>query len=114
MRTLYQLNLISNKRNEREECKSIINILESFDFLVLVTFFLLFEIINPVSTALQYENNDLQKSSILLSNLLNRLCQLRNQNSFNSLLNESKDSAKEWGVTTVFKNSRRKITKRFF
>nr|CAI5839375.1 unnamed protein product [Callosobruchus analis] len=115
MKTLYQLNLISNKKDEREECKSIINILESFDFLVLVTFFSsLFEIINPVSTALQHENNDLQKSSILLSNLLNRLCQLRNQNSFNGLLNESKDLAKEWGVTTVFKNSRRKITKHFF
>nr|CAI5869191.1 unnamed protein product [Callosobruchus analis] len=115
MKTLYQLNLISNKKDEREECKSLINILESFDFLVLVTFLSsLFEIINPVSTALQHENNDLQKSSILLSNLLNRLCQLRNQNSFNSLLNESKDLAKEWGVTTVFKNSRRKITKRFF
>lgn len=39
MKTLYQLNLISNKQNEREECKSIIKILESFDFLVLVTFF---------------------------------------------------------------------------
>nr|CAI5836909.1 unnamed protein product [Callosobruchus analis] len=39
MKTLYQLNLISNKKDEREECKSIINILESFDFLVLVTFF---------------------------------------------------------------------------
>nr|CAI5834430.1 unnamed protein product [Callosobruchus analis] len=39
MKTLYQLNLISNKKGEREECKSIINILESFDFLVLVTFF---------------------------------------------------------------------------
>lgn len=115
MKTLYQLNLISNKKDEREECKSIINILESFDFLVLVTFFSsLFEIINPVSKALQHDNNDLQKSSILLSNLLNRLCQLRNQNSFNSLLNESKDLAKKWGVTTVFKNSRRKITKRFF
>nr|CAI5852033.1 unnamed protein product [Callosobruchus analis] len=113
MKTLYQLNLIANKKDEREECKSIINILESFDSLV--TFFSsLFEIINPVSTALQHENNDLQKSSILLSNLLNRLCQLRNQNSFNSLLNESKDLAKEWGVTTVFKNSRRKLTKRFF
>nr|CAI5852959.1 unnamed protein product [Callosobruchus analis] len=88
----------SNKKDEREECRSIINILESFDFLVLVTFFSsLFEIINPVSTALQHENNDLQKSSILLSNLLNRLCQLRNQNSFNSLLNESKGLAKEWG-----------------
>nr|CAI5840798.1 unnamed protein product [Callosobruchus analis] len=97
MKTLYQLNLISNKKYERE-CKSIINILESFHFLVLVTFFSsLFEIINPVSTALQHENNDLQKSSILLSNLLNRLCQLRNQSSFNSLLNESKDLAKEWG-----------------
>nr|CAI5839373.1 unnamed protein product [Callosobruchus analis] len=61
MKTLYQLNLnlISNKKDEREECKSIINILESFDFLVLVTFFSsLFEIINPVSTALQHENND--------------------------------------------------------
>nr|CAI5846637.1 unnamed protein product [Callosobruchus analis] len=92
MKTLYQLNLISNKKDEREECKSIINILENFDFLVLVTFFSsLFEIINPVSTALQHENNELQKSNILLSNLLNRLCQLRNQNSFNSLLNESKD-----------------------
>nr|CAI5848433.1 unnamed protein product [Callosobruchus analis] len=57
MKTLYQLNLISNKKDEREECKSIINILESFDFLVLVTFFSsLFEIINPVS--LQHENND--------------------------------------------------------
>nr|CAI5820728.1 unnamed protein product [Callosobruchus analis] len=54
MKTLYQLNLISNKKDEREESKSIINILESFDFLVLVTFFSsLFEIINPVSTALQ-------------------------------------------------------------
>ncbi|CAH2002434.1 unnamed protein product [Acanthoscelides obtectus] len=115
MKTLYQLNLISNKKDEREECKNIINILESYDFLVLVTFFSsLFEIINPISKALQHENNDLQKSSILLSNLLNRLCQLRNQISFNSLLNESKDLAKEWGVTTVFKNSRRKITKRFF
>nr|CAI5849508.1 unnamed protein product [Callosobruchus analis] len=115
MKTLYQLNLISNIKDEREECKSIINILESFDFLVLVTFFSsLFEIINPVSTALQHKNNDLQKSSILSSNLLNRPCQLRNQNSFNSVLNESKDLAKEWGVTTVFKNSRRKITKRFF
>nr|CAI5843239.1 unnamed protein product [Callosobruchus analis] len=40
MKTLYQLNLISNKKDEREKCKSIINILESFDFLVLVTFFL--------------------------------------------------------------------------
>nr|CAI5870214.1 unnamed protein product [Callosobruchus analis] len=40
MKTLYQLNLISNKKDEREECKSIINILESSDFLVLVTFFL--------------------------------------------------------------------------
>nr|CAI5853733.1 unnamed protein product [Callosobruchus analis] len=40
MKTLYQLNLISNKKDEREECKSIINILESFDFLVLVHFFL--------------------------------------------------------------------------
>nr|CAI5827915.1 unnamed protein product [Callosobruchus analis] len=40
MKTLYQLNLISNKKDEREECKSIINIVESFDFLVLVTFFL--------------------------------------------------------------------------
>nr|CAI5852520.1 unnamed protein product [Callosobruchus analis] len=40
MKTLYQLNLISNKKDEREECKSINNILESFDFLVLVTFFL--------------------------------------------------------------------------
>nr|CAI5842563.1 unnamed protein product [Callosobruchus analis] len=60
----YQLNLISNKKDEREECKSIINILEGFEFLVLVTFFSsLFEIINPVSTALQHENNDLQKSS---------------------------------------------------
>ena len=115
MKTLYQLNLISNKKDEREECKNIINILESYDFLVLVTFFSsLFEIINPVSKALQHENNDLQKSSILLSNLLNKLCQLRNQISFNSLLNESKDLAKEWGVTTVFKNRRRKITKRFF
>nr|CAI5834344.1 unnamed protein product [Callosobruchus analis] len=114
MKTLYQLNLISNKKDEREESKSIINILESFDFLVLVTFFSsLFEIINPVSTALPHENNDLQKSSILLSNLLNRLCQLRNQNSFNSLLNESKDLAKEWGES-AFKNSRRKITKHFF
>nr|CAI5847007.1 unnamed protein product [Callosobruchus analis] len=63
MKTLYQLNLISNKKDEREECKSIINILESFDFLMLVRFFSsLFEIINPVSTALQHENNDLQKS----------------------------------------------------
>nr|CAI5850761.1 unnamed protein product [Callosobruchus analis] len=106
MKTLYQLNLISNKK---------MNVKNSFDFLVLVTFFSsLFEIINPVSTALQHENNDLQKSSILLSTLLNRLCQLRNQNSFNSFLNESKDLAKEWGVTTVLKNSRRKITKRFF
>nr|CAI5823319.1 unnamed protein product [Callosobruchus analis] len=26
MKTLYQLNLISNKKDEREECKSIINI----------------------------------------------------------------------------------------
>lgn len=115
MKTLYELNLISNKKNEREECKSIIKILESFDLLVLVTFFSsLFEIINHVSKVLQHENNDLQKSSILLSNLLNRLCQLRNQNSFKSLLKESKNLAKEWGVTTVFKNSRRKITKRFF
>nr|CAI5859176.1 unnamed protein product [Callosobruchus analis] len=40
MKTLYQLNLISNKKDEREECKSIIHILESFDFLVLVIFFL--------------------------------------------------------------------------
>ncbi|XP_037297534.1 zinc finger MYM-type protein 1-like [Manduca sexta] len=111
MKTLYQLNLISNKKDEREECKNIINILGSYDFLVLVTFFSsLFEIINPISKALQHENNDLQKSSILLSNLLNRLCQLRNQISFN----ESKDLPKEWGVTTVFKNSMRKITKRFF
>lgn len=116
MKTLYQLNLISKKKkDEREECKNIINILESYDFLVLVTFFSsLFEIINPVSKALQHENNDLQKTTILLSNLLNRLCELRNQNSFNSLLNESKDLAKEWRVTTVFKNKRRKITKRFF
>nr|CAI5848080.1 unnamed protein product [Callosobruchus analis] len=112
MQTLYQLNLISNKKDEREECKSIINILESF-LSARYIFSSLFEIINPVSTALQHENNDLQKSSILLSNLLNRLCQIRNQNSFNSLLNESKDLAKEWGVTTAFKNSRRKITKRF-
>nr|CAI5840976.1 unnamed protein product [Callosobruchus analis] len=66
MKTLYQLNLISNKKDEREECKSIINIFESFDFLMLVTFFSsLFEITNPVSTALQHENNDLQKSSLL-------------------------------------------------
>nr|CAI5821856.1 unnamed protein product [Callosobruchus analis] len=63
MKTLYQLNLISNKKDEREECKSIINIFESFDFLVLFTLFSsLFEIINPVSTALQHENNDLQES----------------------------------------------------
>nr|CAI5854384.1 unnamed protein product [Callosobruchus analis] len=68
MKTLYQLNLISNKKDEREECKSIINILESFDFLVLVTFFSsLFEIINPVSTALQHENNDLQKYKYLMN-----------------------------------------------
>lgn len=40
MKTLYQLNLISNKKDEREECKNIINILERYDFLVLVTFFL--------------------------------------------------------------------------
>nr|CAI5841066.1 unnamed protein product [Callosobruchus analis] len=67
MKTLYQLNLISNKKYEREECKSIINILESFDFLVLVTFFSsLFEIINPLSTVLQNENNDLQKSSEII------------------------------------------------
>nr|CAI5846334.1 unnamed protein product [Callosobruchus analis] len=67
MKTLYQLNLISNKKDEHEECKSIINILDSFDFLVLVTFFSsLFEIINPVSTALQHENNDLQKTIELL------------------------------------------------
>nr|CAI5849674.1 unnamed protein product [Callosobruchus analis] len=53
MKSLYQLNLISNKKDEREECKSIINILESFDFLVLVTFFSsLSEMTNPVSTAL--------------------------------------------------------------
>nr|CAI5831251.1 unnamed protein product [Callosobruchus analis] len=65
MKTLYRLNLISNKKDEREECKSIINILESFGFLVLVTFFSsVFEII-PVSTALQHENNDLQKSSVV-------------------------------------------------
>lgn len=103
------------KKDEREECKNIIKILESYDFLVLVTFFSsLFEIINPVSKALQHENNDLQKTSTLLSNLLNGLCKLRNQNSFNSLLNESKDLTKEWRVTTVFKNKRRKITKRFF
>nr|CAI5836637.1 unnamed protein product [Callosobruchus analis] len=31
MKTLSQLNLISNKKDEREECESIINILESFD-----------------------------------------------------------------------------------
>nr|CAI5817613.1 unnamed protein product [Callosobruchus analis] len=75
MKTLYQLNLISNKKDERGECKSIINILKSFDFLVLVTFFSsLSEIINPVSTVLQHENNDLQKSSILLSNLLKIDC----------------------------------------
>ncbi|CAK1599565.1 unnamed protein product [Parnassius mnemosyne] len=74
----------------------------------------MFEIINPVSKALQHENNDLQKASILLSNLLNRLSEIRNQNSFNGLLNESRDLAKGWRVTTVFKNKRRKITKRFF
>lgn len=115
MKTLYQLNLISTKKDERDECKNIINILENYDFIVLVAFFSsLFEIINPVSKALQHENNDLQKASILLSNLLNRLSEIRNQNSFHGLLNESRDLAKEWGVTTVFKNKRRKITKRFF
>nr|CAI5835246.1 unnamed protein product [Callosobruchus analis] len=40
MKTLYQLNLISNKKDEREECQGIINNLESFDFLVLLDFFL--------------------------------------------------------------------------
>nr|CAI5832818.1 unnamed protein product [Callosobruchus analis] len=50
MKTLYQLNLISNKKDEQIS-----------DFLVLVTLFSsLFEIINPVSTALQHENNDLK------------------------------------------------------
>lgn len=81
---------------------------------MLVTFFSsLFEIINPVSKALQHKNKYLQKTSNLLSNLLNK-CDLRNQNSFNSLLNESKDLAKEWRVKTVFKNKRRKITNLFY
>jgi len=115
MKTLYQLNLISTKKDERDECKNIINILESYDFIVLVAFFSsLFEIINPVSKALQHENIDLQKASILLGNLLNKFSEIRNQNSFDVLLNESRDLAKEWGVTPVFKNKRRKITKRFF
>jgi hypothetical protein len=38
---------------------------------------------------------------------------MRNQNPFYGLLKESRDLAKEWGVATVFKNKRRKITKRF-
>nr|CAI5862634.1 unnamed protein product [Callosobruchus analis] len=97
MNTFYQLNLISNKKDEREECKSIINILESFDFLVLVTFFSLKLLI----LFLQLYSM-IHKSSILLSNLLNRLGQLRNQNPFNSLLNESKDLAKEWGGNNCF------------
>ena len=115
MKALYQLNLISTKKDERDECKNIINMLESYDFIVFVAFFSrLFEIINPVSKALQHENNDLQKASILLNNLLDRLVEIRNQNSFNGLLNESRDLAKEWDVTPVFKNKRRRITKRFF
>lgn len=81
MKTLYQLNLISTKKDERNKCKNIINILENYDFKVLVAFFSsLFEIINPVSKVLQHENNDLQKASILLSNLLNRLSEIKNQN----------------------------------
>ena len=90
MKALYQLTLISAKKDKRDECKNIINILEVYDdFIVLLTFFSqLFEIINPVSKALQHENNDLQKASILLNNLPDRLVQIRNQNSFNDLLNE--------------------------
>nr|CAI5837609.1 unnamed protein product [Callosobruchus analis] len=77
MKTSYQLNLISNKKDEREECKSIINILEIFDFLVLVTIFSsLFEIINPASTALQHENNDLQKSRTTQKPHKSRTCAL--------------------------------------
>ena len=82
---------------------------------MLVAFFpSLFEIIDSISKALLHENNDLQKANILLNNLLNRLSEIRNQNSFHGLLNESRDLAKEWGVTTVSKNKRRKITKRLF
>ena len=82
---------------------------------MLVTFFSqLFEIINPVSKALQHENYDLQKASILLNNLLDKLVEIRNLDSFNDLISTSKDLAKEWNITPVFKNKRRRMTKRFF
>lgn len=112
MKTLYLLNLITTKRDERDECKTIITIFESYDFTVLVALFSsLFEIINPVFTA-HHENNDLQKASILLSNFLNKLSKrkskfliknnLKNQNVFYTLLNEPRDLAKEWNGSNCF------------
>jgi hypothetical protein len=56
-----------------------------------------FESINPVFKALQHENNDLQKCSILLSSFFNRLIEIRNQNPFYGLLKASRELAKKWG-----------------
>ncbi|GFY19314.1 hypothetical protein TNCV_4127011 [Trichonephila clavipes] len=115
MKTSSKISLISTKKDERDECKNTITILESYDFTVFVTFFFsVIKIIDPISKALQYEKNDLEKASILPNNLLNELVAIRNQNSFSSLLNESEDLDKGWGVTPCFKNERRKRTKRFF
>lgn len=59
-----------------------------------------FEIIIAVSKNPQHGNIDLQEVCVLLTNILNSLNVMRNQNSFG-------------GLPNIFKNERRNITNRF-
>lgn len=115
MKTLCHVNLVSKKKDERDECQGIIKMLENFEFILLVSMFTnILKIVNPLSKALQCSTSDLQQATILLENLLKNLKEMRSSESFIALKKDSEEIAKQWRVAPVFKNKRRRIVKRFF
>lgn len=80
-----------NQKKEHDYCKTIIYLWESYD---LICFSWLFKNIDPIYKALRHQNYDLQQSYKLQIKTSDRLTEIRYQNPFYGLLNNSQDKAK--------------------
>lgn len=113
LKALSKIILTSNNKSEIDDSKVFKSTLESFEtvFLIILESKILSSI-DTVSKLLQNEQQDIQKSSKLLKNILNSITTVREE--FLSIKKEAQVTASKWGIIPEFVEKRISKRKRFF
>lgn len=112
LKALTEINLKSNKKEEREEVIRIKKSMEKFEFIFMCFLHKVMSEINYASKVIQRTHTDLDEATTVLQRVSEQLKKFRN--TYDEIKSEVCDLAQQWGINSSFESKRIRIVKSHF